>query len=55
MAEDHLTEVRQLFDTYDTDKDHYLSLNELVPLLQDLEARLTSLPAVSSLGDSLSF
>lgn len=46
MAEDHLTEVRALFDLYDKDKDNSLSLNELLPLLQDVEKRLTSLPAV---------
>ncbi|KAG5643234.1 hypothetical protein DXG03_001318 [Asterophora parasitica] len=50
MAEDHLTEVRAMFDKYDKDKDHYLSLNELVPLLQDVEAQLTALPATAQVA-----
>ncbi|KAG6814599.1 hypothetical protein H0H92_000128 [Tricholoma furcatifolium] len=50
MAEDHLIEVRALFDKYDKDKDNSLSLNELVPLLQDVEKSLTSLPATAQVA-----
>ncbi|KAF5380948.1 hypothetical protein D9615_004141 [Tricholomella constricta] len=50
MAEDHLIEVRALFDMYDKDMDNNLSLNELVPLLQDLEKRLTALPATAQVA-----
>ncbi|KAG6844137.1 hypothetical protein H0H87_009524 [Tephrocybe sp. NHM501043] len=50
MAEDHLVEVRSLFDMYDKDKDNILSLNELVPLLQDVEKRLTALPATAQVA-----
>lgn len=48
MAEDHLVEVRALFEMYDKDQDNNLSLNELVQLLQSIEKSLTALPAVSS-------
>ncbi|KAG5722144.1 hypothetical protein E4T56_gene7053 [Termitomyces sp. T112] len=50
MAEDHLTEVRAIFDLYDKDKDNNLSLNELLPLLQDVEKHLTSLPATAQVA-----
>ncbi|KAG6837258.1 hypothetical protein H0H93_012263 [Arthromyces matolae] len=50
MAEDHLVEIRSLFDLYDKDKDNSLSLNELLPLLQDVEKRLTSLPATAQVA-----
>ncbi|KAG5654134.1 hypothetical protein H0H81_007186 [Sphagnurus paluster] len=50
MAEDHLVELRALFDKYDTDKDNNLSLNELVPLLQDVEKRITALPATAQVA-----
>ncbi|KAG6909608.1 hypothetical protein DXG01_016390 [Tephrocybe rancida] len=50
MSEDHLVDVRTLFDMYDKDKDNILSLNELVPLLQDVEQRLTSLPATAQVA-----
>ncbi|KAG6865943.1 hypothetical protein C0991_010444, partial [Blastosporella zonata] len=50
MAEDHLVEVRSLFKAYDKDKDNFLSLNELVPLLEDVEKQLTSLPATAQVA-----
>jgi NADH dehydrogenase FAD-containing subunit len=50
MAEDHLTEVKQLFEIYDKDKDHVLCLNELVPLLQEIEKRITALPATAQVA-----
>ena len=50
MAEDHLIEVRQLFDLYDRDEDHSLSLNELLPLLQEIEKRITALPATAQVA-----
>lgn len=48
MAEDHLVQVKELFQTYDTDADQTLSLNELFKMLEEIGNRLTSLPAVRS-------
>jgi NADH dehydrogenase len=50
MAEDHLKEVRELFDLYDSDTNHSLSLNELTQLLQDIENKITSLPATAQVA-----
>ncbi|KAF8077742.1 hypothetical protein FPV67DRAFT_1662541 [Lyophyllum atratum] len=50
MAEDHLREVRKLFDMYDKDRDNRLSLNELVPLFEAIEKRLTALPATAQVA-----
>ena len=47
MAEDHLVQVRELFQMYDTDADESLSFNELIKLLEEVGNRITSLPAVS--------
>ncbi|KXN91513.1 External alternative NAD(P)H-ubiquinone oxidoreductase B1, mitochondrial, partial [Leucoagaricus sp. SymC.cos] len=38
MAENHLVQVRELFQMYDSDADDSLSLNELMQLLQELVA-----------------
>ncbi|KIK08159.1 hypothetical protein K443DRAFT_663480 [Laccaria amethystina LaAM-08-1] len=50
MAEDHLVEVKQLFQMYDTDADDSLSLNELVKLLEEIGNRITSLPATAQVA-----
>ncbi|RXW17324.1 hypothetical protein EST38_g8514 [Candolleomyces aberdarensis] len=50
MAEDHLVEVRQLFEMYDTDADDSLSFNELVKLLEEVGNRITSLPATAQVA-----
>lgn len=47
MVSDHLSQVRDLFERYDTDKDDSLDLNELALLLQELSSKITPLPAVS--------
>ncbi|TFK30097.1 mitochondrial NADH dehydrogenase [Coprinopsis marcescibilis] len=50
MAEDHLVQVRELFQMYDTDSDENLSLNELVKLLEEVGNRITSLPATAQVA-----
>ncbi len=40
------SQVRELFEMYDTDADNSLSLNEVVRLLEDIGNKITSLPAV---------
>ncbi|GLB34744.1 putative pyridine nucleotide-disulphide oxidoreductase [Lyophyllum shimeji] len=50
MSEIHLQEVRELFEAYDKDRDNILSLNELLPLLQSIEQRLTALPATAQVA-----
>ncbi|KAF6763981.1 mitochondrial NADH dehydrogenase, partial [Ephemerocybe angulata] len=50
MAEDHLGQVRELFQMYDTDADQTLSLNELFKLLEEIGNRLTSLPATAQVA-----
>jgi Ca2+-binding EF-hand superfamily protein len=39
-------QVKELFDLFDTDKDHALNLNELAALLEDIGSKITALPAV---------
>ncbi|KAG2020046.1 mitochondrial NADH dehydrogenase [Coprinopsis cinerea AmutBmut pab1-1] len=50
MAEDHLVQVRELFQMYDIDSDETLSLNELVKLLEEVGNRITSLPATAQVA-----
>jgi len=50
MAEDQLSEVRELFDLYDANNDNSLSLNELALLLQDLGNKITALPATAQVA-----
>ncbi|KAJ7438507.1 hypothetical protein FB451DRAFT_1448156 [Mycena latifolia] len=50
MAGDHLSEVKQLFDLYDSDADNSLSLNELTQLLIELGSKITSLPATAQVA-----
>jgi len=40
------SQVKELFELYDKDKDHSLSLNELAVMLQDIGNKITTLPAV---------
>jgi hypothetical protein len=46
LAEPHVEKVRELFESYDSDADNSLSLNELAELLTKVGTRITSLPAV---------
>ncbi|PPQ74811.1 hypothetical protein CVT24_003681 [Panaeolus cyanescens] len=50
MAEDHLAEVKQLFELYDSNADNALQLNELLQLLVDVGNRITSLPATAQVA-----
>ncbi|KAK7037985.1 hypothetical protein R3P38DRAFT_2903787 [Favolaschia claudopus] len=50
MAADHLSEVKQLFELYDTDADNSLSLNELTELLTEIGSKITSLPATAQVA-----
>jgi hypothetical protein len=50
MAADHLSEVKQLFDLYDSDADNSLSLNELTMLLIEIGSKITSLPATAQVA-----
>lgn len=46
------TQVKELFQKYDSDEDNNLSLNELVSLLEDIGTKITALPAVCKLHHS---
>ncbi|KAE9397354.1 nucleotide-binding domain-containing protein [Gymnopus androsaceus JB14] len=50
MAEDHVSEAREIFQMYDTNGDNSLELNELVRLLDDLGNKITSLPATAQVA-----
>ncbi|KAJ7087750.1 mitochondrial NADH dehydrogenase [Mycena epipterygia] len=50
MAGDHLSEVKQLFDLYDSDADNSLSLNELTQLLIEIGNKITTLPATAQVA-----
>ncbi|KAJ6502224.1 hypothetical protein C8R45DRAFT_819047 [Mycena sanguinolenta] len=50
MAGDHLSEVKQLFDLYDSDADNSLTLNELTQLLIEIGNKITSLPATAQVA-----
>lgn len=50
MAEDHLAQVKELFQLYDSDADNSLSLNELFLLLQNVGNQITSLPATAQVA-----
>jgi NADH dehydrogenase FAD-containing subunit len=50
MAEDHLAQVKELFQLYDSDADNTLSLNELLLLLVDVGNHMTSLPATAQVA-----
>lgn len=42
----HLSDVKDIFDKYDCNKNHELGLNEVTELLKYLSTKMTSLPAV---------
>jgi NADH dehydrogenase len=46
MAENHLVQVRELFQIYDSNADDSLSMNELMQLLKELGNKITALPPV---------
>ena len=50
MAGDHLVQVRELFQLYDSDADNSLTLNELLKLLEEVGSRITSLPATAQVA-----
>jgi len=50
MAEDHLVQVKELFQLYDSDSDNSLSLNELFILLEEVGRQITSLPATAQVA-----
>jgi NADH dehydrogenase len=50
MAGDHLVQVKELFQLYDSDADNSLSLNELLKLLEEVGNRITSLPATAQVA-----
>ena len=50
MAGDHLVQVKELFQLYDSDADNSLSLNELFELLEEIGSRITSLPATAQVA-----
>jgi len=50
MAGDHLVQVKELFQLYDSDADNSLSLNELLKLLEEVGSRITSLPATAQVA-----
>lgn len=50
MAGDHLVQVKELFQLYDSDADNNLSLNELLKLLEEVGSRITSLPATAQVA-----
>lgn len=50
MAGDHLIEVKELFQLYDSDADNSLSLNELLRLLEEIGNLITSLPATAQVA-----
>jgi hypothetical protein len=52
MAGDHLVQVKELFQLYDSDADNSLSLNELLKLLEEAgtRSRITSLPATAQVA-----
>lgn len=50
MAGDHLVQVKELFQLYDSDADNSLSLNELLMLLEEVGSRITSLPATAQVA-----
>ena len=50
MAGDHLVQVKELFQLYDSDADNSLSLNELLRLLEEVGSRITSLPATAQVA-----
>ena len=50
MAGDHLVQVRELFQLYDSDADNSLTLNELFKLLEEIGSRITSLPATAQVA-----
>ena len=50
MAGDHLVQVKELFQLYDSDADNSLSLNELLRLLEEIGSRITSLPATAQVA-----
>ncbi|KIM48810.1 hypothetical protein M413DRAFT_61164 [Hebeloma cylindrosporum] len=50
MAEDHLVQVKELFELYESDSDNSLSLNELFILLEEIGNQITSLPATAQVA-----
>ena len=50
LTDEHLTNLVSMFKKYDTDKDGALTISEMRVMLQDIDKKLTNLPAVSSVA-----
>jgi NADH dehydrogenase FAD-containing subunit len=50
LAEPHVEKVRELFESYDSDADNSLSLNELAVLLEKVGNKITALPATAQVA-----
>lgn len=48
MTEEHLTNLKKLFQKYDADQDGTLDVNEMRTMLSDIDKKMTNLPAVST-------
>jgi NADH dehydrogenase len=49
LTEEHLRNLKKMFRTYDVDKSGSLEMNEMETMLNDIDKKLTNLPAVSGL------
>lgn len=47
LTEQHLTNLKTMFDKYDTDHDGSLDVQEMGLMLKDIDKNMTNLPAVS--------
>jgi NADH dehydrogenase len=47
LTEEHLINLKKMFQTYDLDKNDSLDMNEMEVMLNDIDKKLTHLPAVS--------
>lgn len=47
LTEEHLTNLKNMFQKYDIDKSGSIEMNEMEIMLNDIDKKLTHLPAVS--------
>jgi NADH dehydrogenase len=47
LTDQHLTNLEKMFKKYDTDNSGSLEMSEMKIMLQDIDKKLTNLPAVS--------
>ncbi|KAG8924862.1 hypothetical protein FRC02_010144 [Tulasnella sp. 418] len=50
MSSKHLEKVKELFESYDSDSDNSLNLNELAALLVEIGNKITTLPATAQVA-----